>query len=196
MDLLATVRELVEVLEQLDRLTQRKGELIAALAGEDWSKDKLGWVNPQSLVHAPKPPKPRRKTIETVVEPTTETDIFPLTEQDKARIEAKVSERNLSGRTPEEQAKLEADAMADYEANVDPATDSQKRMIFGILGREFGIRDDAEMKDLIIAIVAKLHHGEKIQSISKELSKAWAGDVIDWLTKANQKDIEALRVPF
>lgn len=113
-----------------------------------------------------------------------------------------LADPSMGSRTLEEQAKIETEAMDVYEANVEPATTAQKKMIFGILSKQFGIKGDDELKQAIIALVAHQHHGYKLESISKELSKAWAGGVIDYLesgpsTKEVMEIIKKLKdVPF
>lgn len=82
------------------------------------------------------------------------------------------------------------EALAAYDAAVEKASAAQKRMIFGMLGNDFKIVSDADMKAIIIGICAELHYGVRLESIGKELSKAWATDVIDYLKKAKPADLK------
>jgi hypothetical protein len=199
---LAQAKELVEVLEQigtttdlLSSLQERRGELVTGLAG-------------QATPLGPPAPKAAKKGEgKSAPTPTVNTD----------SVKAELAELEASGELPTEplpgqltdaevtaqaeEAKqpkpTEAEAMADYEANVDPASAPQRNMIFGILGKQFGIKDPAEVKQVIKSILASQHHGETIESISKELSKEWAKGLIDYLTTAKQADVmKHLEVPF
>lgn len=166
---LEAAKELVVVLEQMEALQQRRTELIATLGGE----------TPAAAVRAPKAAKGKVSELQpaTAIDPLDTIEAMPTD-------------------TPEQKEAQMAAANELYMANVEPASDKQKAMMFGILSKQFGIKDDAEAKAVIVAIVAKQHHGEKIISIREELSKQWANGVIDYLLKASNDEIKKLTVPF
>lgn len=187
---LQTAQELVTVLEQLATLETRREQLIAALAGV--RLEEIALVDHDGTPTMVVTGESKRTTFSELADkpkqPRTSEEIL--------------ADPSMGSRTPEEQAKVEADAMDVYEANVDPATTAQKKMIFGILSKQFGIKGDDELKQAIVAIIAHQHHGIKLESISKELSKVWAGGVIDYLesgpsTKEVMEIIKQLKdVPF
>jgi len=88
---------------------------------------------------------------------------------------------------PEEPKQTPAEAMAVYDAAMPKITESQARMIFGMLTRDHGIVPVEDKKAIIHGIV-KEEHGVEIES-TKELSKVWAGDVITHIQKAKTEDL-------
>jgi hypothetical protein len=97
--------------------------------------------------------------------------------------------------TPKEPGKELDDALNLYDATYERRTDSQMRMIFGLLNKEHGIKDEVEQKAVIVGITAKLHEGEIIGS-TKDLSKQWAGDIIDYLQKHSTEEVKTFLIPF
>lgn len=96
--------------------------------------------------------------------------------------------------TPEQQA-AEKEAMELYEAGVEKRSDAQMRMIFAILGNH-NLRGENEQKQVIWGVIAEQHHGETLDS-TKNLSKAWATGLIDFLNKAKPGTLNKyLKEPF
>lgn len=182
-------RELVEVLEQLESLQTRRVELVTELANMQ-----LPYMHEITKpLKAPKGPKGvEHATLEATAPYEAKEALTPIAGSRRTDEQILADPHHRTEAEKERVAELAADI---YDANVDPATEPQKRMIFGILSKQFGIKDDAEKKQLIIAILEK-QKGIKLESISKELSKAWAGDLIDYLESATNAEIEAMRVPF
>jgi hypothetical protein len=76
-----------------------------------------------------------------------------------------------------------------YSAGVEPATDGQKRMIFAMLGSTHNIVSDVDKKAVIVGIIKEHHNGWVLES-TKDLSKVWATDVIDYLKKHSSADLK------
>lgn len=183
-------RELVAVLEQLESLQLRRVELLSALG---YPGPTIEAQLPKAAVKAPKAAKGvEQATLEAIAPYAAKEALIPTAGSRRTDEQILADPHHRTEAEKQRVAELAADI---YDANVDPATEPQKRMIFGILSKQFGIKDDAEKKQLIIAILEK-QKGIKLESISKELSKAWAGDLIDYLESATNAEIEAMRVPF
>lgn len=195
---LAAAKELVYILEQLEpllALEKRKWALLDIVAGK-------------TAVKAPKAGEgkailwPRTALQEEASKASREELEKRITDKPKKwdkpadRSSAEIlADDGMGHRTPEEQARIEAEAMSVYDANVDPASNKQKAMIFAMLASDFNVLDNTDQKAVIVGIIEQLH-GVKIDKISKELSKAWAGDTIDWLIKAKPADVSKWIVPF
>ncbi len=80
------------------------------------------------------------------------------------------------------------EAMSVYEAGLPKITDAQGRMIFAMLTNNHAILADEDKKAVIRGIV-KEEHGVDIES-TKDLSKVWAGDVINYIQKAKTDDLK------
>lgn len=203
---LAAAKELVAVLEQLEAtiatvrgLEAHRDELLAGLVD---SGVMLGTA-PTPAVKAPKAPEegistpPRRLKTKPSIEEVIARNPPLHPERSSAEI---LADDSLGHRTETEQAKIEDEAMDVYDANVQPASEAQRRMLFGTLGREFGVKGDDNLKHVIIELLAHQHHGEKIQSIREELSSPWASGLIDWLVNGDKAELKKLitgmEIPF
>lgn len=89
----------------------------------------------------------------------------------------------------------ESEAWALYDAGVEKRSQSQMNMIFALLAK-FDIKDEPSMKAALWGIIKQQHGDMVVPESTKELSKAWASGVIDYLTKATKKDLDQWVVPF
>lgn len=208
---LEAARELVAVLEQLEALQSRRVELLAVLGGptlgptpadlkyvtEQLNGQPHTYEPPKAAVKAPKAGK--ATDVQNVLAVTK--DALLEGEASRIRTSAEIlADGGMGHRTEAEQAKIEDEAMDVYDANVQPASEAQRRMLFGTLGREFGVKGDDNLKHVIIELLARQHHGERIQSIREELSSPWASGLIDWLVNGDKAELKKLiagmEIPF
>ncbi len=100
----------------------------------------------------------------------------------------------VSPQPPDEPKQTADEAMALYEAGVEKMTTAQSRMIWALLSKNHGV-DEENAKRVIRGIVAQQHLGATLES-TKDLSKAWAIDLITYLQEHPTKDLEKWIVPF
>lgn len=116
--------------------------------------------------------------------PTTNLDMV----EEKPKTRAKKPVEPTPDITPEAQADYEKQDEL-YGAGVESMTLAQGRMIFAVLQSDHGFTNDVDKKAVIAGIIAKLHNGWKLES-TKDLSKVWAKDVIDYLQTHSTADLQ------
>ncbi len=89
----------------------------------------------------------------------------------------------------------EKEAWKLYDDGIEKRSDKQMARIFAILGSH-DFKEEFILKQIIWGIVAMQHGGQTLDS-TKNLSKAWAQDLNDYLTDAKKEDLaKFIREPF